>query len=63
MSAVVTGSSGHPVASTSGLNTGAGLSGVWEQASGNSRRKDKVGGPTLVAQGLCLLLYLPFPDP
>lgn len=37
------------MASTSGLN-GPGLSGIWEQASGDSRRKDKVGGPILVAQ-------------
>lgn len=49
MSGVVTGSGGRPVASTSGLN-GPRLSGTWEQASGVSRRKDKVGGPNLVAQ-------------
>lgn len=46
MSGIVTGSGGHPVASTSGLN-GPGLSGTWEQASGVSRRKDKVGGSLL----------------
>lgn len=66
ISGLITGSSGHPVASTLGLN-GPGLSRTWEQASGDSRRKDKVDGPTLVAQvsppGFYLLLYLPFPDP
>lgn len=59
-SVVVTGSSGHPGGIHLRAEWTKGLRNL-EQTSGDNRRKDKVGSPTLVAQGFFLALFVVAP--
>lgn len=56
-SGVVTGSSGHPGGIHLRAEWTKGLRNL-EQTSGDNRRKDKVGGPSLVAQVSLLALFM-----